>query len=89
MAQPKDSSAEEQEVLAQLNKIVLLKIKTLIVNNLRKEDIPEFEKIVLKNDSNLLLAFTNKKIPHLAKKIYIEIDKINQKLNLPTKIYAS
>lgn len=89
MAQPKDLNTEEQEVLAQLNRIVLLKIKTLIVSNLKKEDISEFEKIVLKNDSNLLLAFANKKIPNLAKMIYIEIDKLSQKLNLPTKIYAS
>lgn len=89
MSQPKDPNVEEQEVLAQLNRIVLLKIKTLIVRNLKKEDVPEFEKIVLKNDSNLLLAFANKRIPHLGKMIYSEIEKLTQKLNLPTKIYAN
>ncbi len=88
MAGSKNINLEEQEVLSQINRIILLKIKTLIVRNLRKEDIPEFEKIVLKNDSNFLLAFANKKIPNFAKKIYDEIDVLSQKLNLTTKTYA-
>lgn len=89
MSQTKDQKIEEQKILTQLNRIILLKIKALIVRNLKEEDVTEFEKIVLKNDPNLLLAFANKKIPHLGKMIYEEIDKLNQKLNLPTKLYAN
>lgn len=89
MSQLKNPKVEEQEVLTLLNRIILLKIKTLIARHLKEEDISEFEKIVLKNNPNLLLAFANKQIPHLGKMIYEEIDKLNQKLNLPSKIYAS
>lgn len=75
------SSREEQDLLEQINRIVLLKMKTLIVRNLQKEDIPEFEKIVRKNNSNLLLDFAHRKIPHLAQNIYKEIEKLGQTSN--------
>lgn len=75
------ASNSEQETIAQINRILLLKIKTLIVRNLKKEDIPEFEKIVMKNDSNLLLSFAYKKIPNLASQIYREIESLSKKLN--------
>lgn len=70
----------EEDILEQINKIVLLKIKTLIVKNLRREDIPEFERAVKKNDIYILLAFARRKIPHLSAKIYEEMKLFGQKI---------
>lgn len=84
MAQPAPLSPEEQ-VLAQINRILLLKIKTVIVKNLHKEDIPAFEQIVKENNSNKLLAFANEKILHLAEKLNEEIQDLNRNLHLPPR----
>lgn len=74
------SSREEQDLFEQINRIVLLKIKTLIVRNLQKEDIPEFEQAVKKNDISILLAFARRKIPHLSVKIHEEMKLLSQKI---------
>ena len=71
---------DEQKILEQINRIVLLRIKTLIVENLKKEDIPEFRQIIEKNDPKLLFSFANKKIPDLAGKIHEEIKRLTMEL---------
>jgi len=73
-------------IVERINKIVLLKIKTLIINNLRKEDVPEFEQVVKKGNTNLLLAFAHKKVPDLSLKIYQEMESFGKKIAQP--IYA-
>lgn len=70
----------EEEVIEQFNKIVLLKIKTIIVRGLKKEDIPEFEQVVRKEDLGLLLAFAQKKLPNLSSKIHKEMKLLGQKI---------
>lgn len=81
-----DKSIVKQEITDQINKIVLLKIKTLIVKNLKKEDVSEFEQVVKSNNTNLLLAFAQKKVLSLSTKIYTEMKSLGQKLAQP--IYA-
>lgn len=74
------SSKEEQDLFEQINKIVLLKIKTLIVRNLKRDDIPEFEQVVRKEDVGLLLAFAQKKVSDLSSKIHEEMKLLGQKI---------
>ena len=59
--------------LNQIERIILLKIKTVILQNLDKSDIPEFEQVMLQNNPQLLLKFAENKIPELSKKISHEI----------------
>lgn len=73
--------SQEEDVIEQINKIVLLKIKTIIVRGLKKEDIPEFEQVVRKEDLGLLLAFAQKKVPDLSSKIHEEMKLLGQKIN--------
>lgn len=63
----------KQEIFDQLNRIILLKIKTIVVNSLKKEDLQEFEDLVKKEDFVSLLAFARKKNPQLAQKISQEM----------------
>lgn len=70
----------EEEFLQKINRILLLRLKTLILKNLKKEDVPDFEKAVLTNDSNVVLDFANKKIPSLALKITEEVEKVYAEL---------
>ncbi len=72
--------AQNLLVLNQIERIILLKIKTIIIRNLKKEDIPEFEQIVLKNSPSLLLKFANEKIPSLSSKIKEEIMTLHKQL---------
>lgn len=72
--------SNEEEVIEQINKIVLLKIKTIIVKGLKKEDIPEFEQVVRKEDIGLLLGFAQKKLPNLSSKIHGEMKLLGQKI---------
>lgn len=74
------NSREEQDFIEQINRIVLLKIKTLIVRNLQKENMPEFEQVVRKEDLGLLLAFAQKKVPDLSSKIHEEMKLLGQKI---------
>jgi len=71
---------QEEEVIEQINKIVLLKIKTIIVRGLKKEDIPEFEQVVGKEDLGLLLTFAQKKVPNLSSRIHEEMKLLGQKI---------
>lgn len=75
----------EQEILEKINKIILLRIKSLLIKNLKKEDIPRFEQIVKSNNSNLLLSFASKKIPNLSNLISQEIDNIRNEIYLKGK----
>lgn len=75
-----DNKLTEPEILEQINRIVLLRIKALIVKSLKKKDIPEFEQIVKKNNPKLLLSFANKRIPNLAGKIHEEIRRLTTEL---------
>ena len=70
----------DQEILERINRIVLLRLKTLIVKGLKKDDIAQFEEIVKSGNSNLLLNFAGKKIPDFSKLFYRELEDIkNQK----------
>ena len=77
---------KDQVILAQINRIVLLRIKSLIVENLKKEDISQFERIVKSNNSNLLLDFAGKKIPNLSTLIAQEIESIKSEVQSAGKI---
>lgn len=70
----------EEDVIGQINEIVLLKIKAIIVRGLKKEDIPEFRQIVERNDPKLLFNFANERIPNLAGKVHEEIKRLTNKL---------
>ncbi len=73
----------DQEILERINRIVLLRVKTLIVKSLKKRDISEFEGIVKSGNSNLLLNFAGKKIPSFSKLFYRELEDIKNEINLP------
>ena len=81
-------SDQEQKILEQINRIFLLRIKTLIVRNLKKEDIPAFREIVLQQNSNALFQFAIKKIPELENKLLEEFTAVNQELKERVKKYA-
>jgi len=70
----------DKEVLEKLNKIVLLRLKTLIVRSLKKEQILEFEKIISLGDSNLLLNFAGNNIPNFSYLFYKELEEIKQEI---------
>ena len=70
----------EEEIIEKINKIVLLKIKTIVVRGLNEVDISEFEQVVKKQDISLLLAFANNKVPHLSSKISEEMTLLGQKI---------
>jgi hypothetical protein len=72
--------SQEEEIIEQINKIVLLKIKTIVVRGLNESDIPEFEQVVKKQDLDLLLAFAQKKVPDLSSKIHEEMKLLGQKI---------
>ena len=80
MLTTKYAKSNEEEIIEQINKLVLLKIKTLIVKSLRQEDMPEFEQVVKKNDISILLAFAGRKISHLSAKIHEEMKLLGQKI---------
>lgn len=80
MSTTKTTVNKEEEIIDEINKIVLLKIKTLIVDNLKQEDIPEFEQAVKKNDTGILLAFAQRKVPHLSEKIRKEMELLGRKI---------
>lgn len=72
--------SQEEEIIEQINKIVLLKIKTIIVRSLKEDDIPEFEQIVRKENLGLMLAFAKRKVPDLSSKIHEEMKLLGQKI---------
>lgn len=73
----------DQEIIERINRIVLLRLKTLIVKGLKKNDIPQFEEIVKSGNSNLLLNFAGNKIPDFSKLFCQEIESIRKDVNLP------
>ncbi len=73
----------DQEILEWINRIVLLRLKTLIVKGLKKNDIPQFEVIIKSGNSNHLLSFACKKIPNFSKLFYQELEGIKKEINLP------
>jgi len=79
----KSNMVSEQELLERINRIVLLRLKTLIVKSLRKNDITRFEEIIKSGNSNLLLNFAGNKIPNFSKLFYRELEDIKKKINLP------
>lgn len=72
--------SQEEDVIEQINKIVLLKIKTIIVTGLKEDDIPEFEQVVRREELGLLLAFAQKKVPYLSSKIHEEMKLLGQRI---------
>ncbi len=78
----KQVTAEEQEIFKKIGDILSLRIKNLIVKNLKKEDIPHFERIIQLNDSNALLTFAAKTIPDFSKLIQTEIENLGKELPL-------
>lgn len=79
--QTQGQTQDEKKIIEQINTIVLLRIKTLIVESLKKEDILQFEQIVKSNNSNLLLNFAAKKIPNLSTLISKEIEMIRSEVH--------
>lgn len=77
-------SNKEEEIIEQINRIVLLKIKTLIIKNIKQKDVSEFEQAVKKNDISILLAFAQRKVPHLSTKIHEEMKLLGQKITEKT-----
>lgn len=73
----------DQEIMEGINRIVLLRLKTLIVKSLKKDDISRFEEIVKSGNSNLLLNFAGNKIPNFSKLFYQELENIKKEINLP------
>lgn len=73
----------DREILERVNRIVLLRLKTLIVKGLKKNDISQFEDIVKSGNSNLLLNFAGNKIPNFSKLFCQEIETIRKEINLP------
>lgn len=84
--QTKGQTQDEQKIIGQINTIVLLRLKSLIVESLKKEDISQFEQIVKSNNPNLLLNFAAKKIPNLSTLIFKEIEIIRNDINPTGKI---
>lgn len=84
--QTKGQTQDEQKIVEQINTIVLLRLKSLIVENLKKEDVPQFEQIIESNNPNLLLSFAAKKIPNLSALISQEIESIRNETHLQGKI---
>lgn len=80
---------QNNEVLEQSSRIHLLRLITLIVKNLKKEDCPEFEAILSRKDSGALLAFALKKIPLFEVKLLEDINSTNQKLREVARTYAN
>ena len=52
------------DISFKLNQLIILRLKTLIINNLDQEDIQEFEQVVSKYDFDQILEFARKKIPY-------------------------
>lgn len=80
------TQGEEQEILERINKIVLLRLKSLIVESLKKDDISQFEEIVKSGNAGLLLNFAAKKIPNLSTLISQEIEMIRSEIHSTGKI---
>lgn len=72
---------KEQKILEQIERIMAIRIKTLIINNLPQDALPEFKNIILENNPNILLSFAQQKIPSLTNKIYKEITKLKGELS--------
>ena len=83
---PKLTQGEEQEILEHITKIVLLRLKGLIVESLKNDDISEFEQMLKLNNPNLLLSFAAKKIPNLSAIISQEIEMIRNEIHPTGKI---
>lgn len=81
--QNSDNVLPDQEILERINRIVLLRTKTLIIKSLKKKEYPEFEGIVKSGNSNLLLNFAGKKIPNFSKLFCQEIETIRKEIYLP------
>ncbi len=70
----------EHKIMAQISRVILLRIKTVIIQHLKKEDIAELEQVMKEKNINLVLNFAHKKIPQLSQKIYSEIELLAQKI---------
>ncbi|KKS47300.1 hypothetical protein A3J20_04910 [Candidatus Gottesmanbacteria bacterium RIFCSPLOWO2_02_FULL_42_29] len=62
-----------------------MKLKTLILKNLRNEDLPEFNELVKQNNANILLQFANSRIPDLGNQLFNEIYNLKQRLESSIK----
>lgn len=62
-----------------------MKLKTLILKNLRSEDLPEFNELVKQNNTNILLQFANSRIPDLGNQFFNEIYNLKQRLESSIK----
>ncbi|OGG24255.1 hypothetical protein A3A79_03645 [Candidatus Gottesmanbacteria bacterium RIFCSPLOWO2_01_FULL_43_11b] len=76
----KVTDVSEDKIFETINRVVLLRIKTMILKNLGKEDVFAFKEVVKKNDPKLFFDFAYKRIPHLADKIHSEIRQLSLEL---------
>lgn len=74
------TQTKDKEIVKKLNNIVLLRLKTLIVRGLRKEQLPEFERIVKSGDSNHLLQFAGTNIPNFSRLFSKELEEVKQEI---------
>jgi hypothetical protein len=71
----------EKETLEIVNQIFLLRLKRLILVNIKKEDLDEFEKVIRLNNSSVLLNFASEKIPDFSDKVSKLIKDLTQEFH--------
>ncbi len=76
----KATDVSEEKIFDTINRIVLLRIKTMILKNLKKEDAFAFREVVKRNDPKLFFDFAYKRVPHLAEKIHSETKQLSLEL---------
>jgi hypothetical protein len=58
-----------------------LRLKRLILVNIKKEDLDEFEKVIRLNNSSVLLNFASEKIPDFSDKVSKLIKDLTQEFH--------
>ena len=72
--------ATQNDFDTHLKRILLIKLKTIILKSLKKEDVPEFIRIIAKNDTDLLLKFAYAKNSQLPRQLFEEIINLKQQI---------
>lgn len=75
------SDVTEEKIFETINRIILLRVKTMILKSLKREDAFAFREVVKKNDPTLFFDFAYKRIPHLAEKIHTEVQQLSLELH--------
>lgn len=78
----------EDKIFETINRILLLRIKTMVLRNLKRGDAFAFKEVVKKNDPKLFFDFAYKRVPRLAEKIHSEIKQLSLELQRTQHAYA-